>query len=71
MLADMPEAFGSVKYLLTNDGDFTAAKVGRCMEPKIDPLLAAARKRRHPNWEGRFAESPAPWIGWSTGSKHG
>ena len=57
-LAGLPEALGSVKHMLADNGYFSAANVERCVEAKIEPLLAAGRDKHHPNWEDRFTEPP-------------
>ena len=58
-LAGLPEALGSVKHVLADNGYFSAANVERCVEAKIEPLLAAGRDAHHPHWEERFTEPPA------------
>ena len=58
-LAGLPETLGSVKHVLADNGYFSAANVGRCVEAKIEPMLAAGRDKHHPNWEARFTEPPA------------
>ena len=58
VLAGLPEVLGSVKQLLTDNGYFSAANVERCVEAKIEPLLAAGRDGHHPHWEERFTEPP-------------
>ena len=57
-LAGLPEALGSVKRVLADNGYFSAANVGGCLQAKIEPLLAAGRDKHHPNWEDRFTEPP-------------
>jgi len=57
-LAELPEALGRVKHLLADAGYFSAANVERCVEAKIEPLLAAGRDTHHPHWEDRFTEPP-------------
>jgi transposase len=57
-LAELPEALGCVKRLLADNGYFSAANVERCVEAKIEPLLAAGRDGHHPHWEDRFTEPP-------------
>jgi len=57
-LAGLPEALGSVEHLLADNGYFSAANVERCVEAKIEPLLAAGRDGHHPHWEDRFTEPP-------------
>ena len=57
-LTGLPEALGSVKQVLADNGYFSAANVERCVEAKIEPLLAAGRDKHHPNWEDRFTEPP-------------
>ena len=59
VLASLPETLGSVEHLLTDNGYFSAVNVGRCVEAKIEPLLAAGRDQHHPHWEERFTEPPA------------
>ena len=58
-LAGLPEALGRVAHLLADNGYFSAANVERCVEAKIEPLLAAGRDGHHPHWEDRFSEPPA------------
>ena len=58
VLAGLPEVLGSVEHLLTDNGYFSAANVERCVEAKIEPLLAAGRDGHHPHWEERFTEPP-------------
>src|SRR3990170_7872797 len=58
VLASLPETLGSVEHLLTDNGYFSAVNVGRCVEAKIEPLLAAGRDEHHPHWEDRFTEPP-------------
>jgi transposase len=58
VLAKLPEALGSVEHLLADNGYFSAANVERCVEAKIEPLLAAGRDGHHPHWEDRFTEPP-------------
>ena len=55
-VASLPEELGSVEQLLTDNGYFSAANVERCVEAKIEPLLAAGRDQHHPHWEERFTE---------------
>jgi transposase len=57
-LVGLPEALGSVKRLLTDNGFFSAANVEHCVQAKIEPLLAAGRDGHHPHWEDRFTEPP-------------
>lgn len=57
-LAGLPEALGSVKQVLADNGYFSAANVASCVEAKVEPLLAAGRDKHHPNWEDRFTEPP-------------
>lgn len=57
-LAALPEELGSVEHLLTDNGYFSAANVERCVEAKIEPLLAAGRYGHHPHWEDRFTAPP-------------
>ena len=59
VLAGLPEALGRVEHLLTDNGYFSAANVERCVEAKIEPLLAAGRDGHYPHWEDRFTEPPA------------
>jgi transposase len=59
VLAGLPEALGRVEQLLTDNGYFSAANVGRCVQAKIEPLLAAGRDGHHAHWEDRFSEPPA------------
>jgi transposase len=59
VLAGLPEVLGNVEHLLTDNGYFSAANVARCVEAKIEPLLAAGRDGHHPHWEERFTEPPA------------
>jgi transposase len=58
-LAELPEALGSVTHLLADNGYFSAANVERCVEAKIEPLLAAGRDGHYLHWENRFTEPPA------------
>jgi transposase len=58
VLADLPEALGSVEHLLADNGYFSAANVESCLEAKIEPLLAAGRDGHQPHWEDRFTEPP-------------
>jgi len=58
VLAGLPEALGSVESLLTDNGYFSASNVERCVQAKIEPLLAAGRDGHHPHWEERFTEPP-------------
>jgi transposase len=58
VLAGLPEELGSVEHLLADNGYFSAANVARCVEAKIEPLLAAGRDEHHPHWEHRFTEPP-------------
>ena len=55
----LPEALGRVEQLLADNGYFSAANVERCVQAKIEPLLAAGREGHHPHWEDRFTEPPA------------
>jgi len=57
-LAGLPEALGSVKQVLADNGYFSATNVEHCVQAKIEPLLAAGRDKHHPNWEDRFTEPP-------------
>ena len=57
-LAALPKELGSVEHLLTDNGYFSAANVERCVQAKIEPLLAAGRDGHHPHWEDRFTEPP-------------
>jgi len=57
-LAGLPEALGSVKHVLADNGYFSAANVEHCVQAKIEPLLAAGRDKHHQNWEDRFTEPP-------------
>ena len=59
VLAGLPEALGRVEQLLADNGYFSAANVERCVQAKIEPLLAAGREGHHPHWEDRFTEPPA------------
>jgi transposase len=59
VLAGLPEALGRVEHLLADSGYFSAANVERCMQAKIEPLLATGRNGHHPHWEERFSEPPA------------
>jgi len=58
-LAGLPEALGSAEHLLADNGFFSAANVERCIQAKIEPLLAAGRDGHHPHWQDRFTEPPA------------
>jgi transposase len=58
-LAALPRELGSVEHLLTDNGFFSAANVERCVQAKIEPLLAAGRDGHHPHWQDRFTE-PLP-----------
>ena len=58
VLAGLPEELGSVEQLLADNGYFSAANVERCVEAKIEPLLAAGRDGHHPHWEDRFTVPP-------------
>jgi len=58
VLAGLPEVLGRVEHLLTDNGYFSAANVERCVEAKIEPLLAAGRDGHYPHWEDRFTEPP-------------
>jgi transposase len=58
VLAGLPGALGSLESLLTDNGYFSAANVERCVQAKIEPLLAAGRDGHHPHWEDRFTEPP-------------
>jgi transposase len=57
-LAALPKELGSVEHLLTDNGDFSAANIERCLEANIEPLLAAGRDGHHPHWQDRFTEPP-------------
>jgi transposase len=57
-LAELPKELGHVKRVLADTGYFSAANVERCVEEKIEPLLAAGRDGHHPHWEERFTEPP-------------
>jgi transposase len=57
-LAGLPEALGSVKQVLADNGYFSAANVEHCVHAKVEPLLAAGRDAHHPHWEDRFTEPP-------------
>jgi len=57
-LAGLPEALGSVKQVLADNGYFSAANVEHCVQAKVEPLLAAGRDKHHPHWEDRFTEPP-------------
>jgi len=57
-LAALPKELGSVEHLLTDNGYFSAANVERCVQAKIEPLLAAGRDGHHPHWQDRFTEPP-------------
>jgi len=59
VLAGLPEALGGVEHLLADNGYFSAANVERCVQAKIEPLLAAGRDGHHPHWQDRFTEPPA------------
>ena len=58
VLAGLPGALGSVESLLTDNGYFSASNVERCVQAKIEPLLAAGRDGHHLHWEDRFTEPP-------------
>jgi len=58
VLGGLPEELGSVEHVLADNGYFSAANVERCVEAKIEPLLAAGREGHHPHWEDRFTEPP-------------
>ena len=58
VLGGLPEELGSVEHVLADNGYFSAANVERCVEAKIEPLLAAGRDGHHPHWEDRFTEPP-------------
>lgn len=58
VLGGLPEELGSVEHLLADNGYFSAANVGSCVQAKIEPLLAAGRDGHHPHWEDRFTEPP-------------
>jgi transposase len=58
VLAGLPETLGGVEHLLTDNGYFSAANVERCVQAKIEPLLAAGRDQHHPHWQERFIEPP-------------
>ena len=58
VLAGLPQALGSVEQLLADNGYFSAANVERCVQAKIEPLLAAGRDGHHSHWEDRFTEPP-------------
>ena len=57
-LAGLPEALGSVKQVLADNGYFSAANVEHCANAKIEPLIAAGRDAHYPHWEDRFTEPP-------------
>lgn len=61
VLAGLPEELGNIEHLLADNGFFSAANVERCVQAKIEPLLAAGRDAHHPHWEDRFTE-PAPLL---------
>ena len=61
VLAGLPNELGRVKRLLGDNGYFSAANAERCVQAKIEPLLAAGRHAHHPHWEDRFTE-PAPLV---------
>ena len=61
VLAGLPEQLGRIEHLLADNGYFSAANVERCVQAKIEPLLAAGRDGHHPHWEDRFTE-PAPLL---------
>lgn len=58
VLAGLPTALGNVKQVLADNGYFSTTNVERCVQAKIEPLLAAGRDKHHPNWEDRFTEPP-------------
>jgi transposase len=57
--AALPEELGSVAHLLSDNGFCSAANVERCVQAKIEPLLAVGREAHHPHWEERFSAPPA------------
>jgi len=57
-LAGLPEELGHIEHLLADNGFFSAANVERCVQAKIEPLLAAGRDGHHPHWADRFTEPP-------------
>jgi hypothetical protein len=58
VLAGLPKALGRVEHLLADNGYFSVANVERCVNAKIEPLLAAGRNDHYPHWEDRFTEPP-------------
>ena len=58
-LAGLPGVLGTVEQLLADNGYFSAANAGYCLQANIEPLLAPGRERHHPHWQDRFTEPPA------------
>lgn len=58
VLAGLPKELGNIEHLLADNGYFSAANVERCVQAKIEPLLAAGRDPHHPHWQDRFTEPP-------------
>ena len=61
VLAGLPNELGRVKRLLRDNGYFSAANAERCVQAKIETLLAAGRHAPHPHWNDPFTE-PAHWL---------
>jgi transposase len=58
-LTQLPAALGKVKYLLTDNGFYSADNAAACEAHGIDPLMAVGRESHHPGPFERFAEPPA------------
>jgi transposase len=58
-LGALPQELGHIEHLLADNGFFSAANVERCVQAKIEPLIAAGRDAHHRHWQDRFTEPPA------------
>ncbi len=57
-LAALPDPLGRVERALMDNGYFSAANVGACVEHEIEPLIALGREGHHLSLDARFGPEP-------------
>ena len=59
-IAGLPDALGTVRELLADNGYFSEANVNACAAAGIEPVIAMGREAHYPTLEARFAAPPPP-----------
>ena len=62
-IAALPEALGEVANLLADTGYFSEAKVERCKDADIEPLMPEKREKHNPPLQDRYrAEQSSAYL---------